>query len=180
MSNRVLFLDGAFIDDPSPPIIPITRSLSDINYTVLPTTFTSTSTWPNSCNLSCCWCTLTYDTAPIPFVNHIAKNDTGYSVDVGSMQFCSFNCYLAYIISTAKNIRDKSVLMGYMNTFYELFCGKKPTLILPSDPHTIMRQYGGQKTTDEYRASILQSGKAFAAMVSKESGVPYTLNLDDE
>jgi len=170
---RVLFLRNAFLKEcRTADDLAEERWIGDgltsdyapaIKYTKIPRVFRDFATWPKSTNLHCCWCTLPYTGIPIPFVTGIERVNSDaaeFIVDIDpSLQFSSFNCYLAYINMHSRSISERITRMNMAKLIYRMFHNEFPTVITPAISPTRMKHFGGDLSIDEYRAIVANVDK---------------------
>ena len=122
-------------------------------YDEIPKTFINLDDYPSDTNLLCWYCDRTFNTRPI-FISPSLKEIEQYNCKIQFEfevygNFCSFNCAEAYInFSFVGDKKDK--YKTRLNILYEIFTGKRATIIEPAIPKTLMKKYGGQLTDDEY------------------------------
>jgi hypothetical protein len=131
------------------------NDVAEIIYDKIPPKFTSIDTWPKSTNLKCWNCDCNFLTVPIFIPVCIETNDlksmTGSMDTQGN--FGSWNCASRYI-----NIHFESSKRWerheFLKILYSVFTGDDISDILPANPKTIMKQYGGDITPHEYREHL--------------------------
>ena len=160
MSTRhILFLRGVFLSDIGTEYLVDEDDneefdISDeiiVQFDKIPTKYKKSS-WMKYTNLKCWWCDLTHQHSPyfIP-LGMTRENDECVMSVLGS--FCSIHCAIAYNQSILKNHDwERSELLRLL---YIDFTNKDLAIpIKESPPKTIMIQYGGDKTIEEYKKII--------------------------
>lgn len=120
-----------------------------IIYDEMPKTFTTLDNYVKSCNLLCWYCDRSFTKRPIfisPTIHEVNDGQIEYEV-FGN--FCSFNCAISYIDCYHTGyIKDK--LKDRLHNICTIFTGHPGVVISPAIPKTVMKQYGGNKTIEEY------------------------------
>lgn len=120
----------------------------------IPQQFTGLDKWPLTTNLKCWVCDFQFGNRPVFVPKYIRRgsgggNDGGIVVGVlGNM--CTFNCAERYIEDTFTSYETAWSYQKNLTIVYELFTGKSVSRIKPSPPKTMMRQYGGPWSEEEY------------------------------
>lgn len=182
-NHTVLFLPGIYksdfqkfddmVNDKILSENPVQQNI--ITYDKIPTLFTTLTAWPKNVNLLCWRCTRLIKKRPWfepqsiePISDNttgiigkmLAENDLKNSINTkgvcmsASGVFCSCNCVQAYINIYSRDIADKLNKTEMLKYEYEIFNGKKIPDIQPSPSPTIMIQFGGDKTENEYQQII--------------------------
>nr|QQV29328.1 hypothetical protein K-LCC10_0073 [Kaumoebavirus] len=150
-----LFLKGVYIKDCNlmyrgDTFVPVERAPVEITYDKLLSKFTKLEDWPTSTNLKCwhCDCNFVGTPAFIP----LSMNSHGEAMSHGN--FCTIFCAAGYI----DNHQDPMVLtkkkweyLEMLKLLYKIFTKRTIKQIFPAPPKTVMIQYGGTKTVDEYK-----------------------------
>lgn len=167
---NILFLSGCFLSDCSSiedlfdeqlvNQLP-ENELYEVKDTVFDSmhrTFTSVDTWVKKTNLKCWSCDCNFHNAPIFIPSSIERSDvvgqlTGSMDTLGN--FCSWNCASQYINIhfTGNSKWEKHELLKLL---YKIFTGTTIEEIIESPSKTIMEQYGGKKTQQEYKDNLLK------------------------
>lgn len=180
-SNKILCLRNVFPDTPFQSNIEDLQErrlmghelINITTYTKIPPQFVSVDTWPKKTNLLCCWCSLSYNTPPIPYPRSIEKASStvdNYTVDIDPyMQFHSFNCLVAYITDKSRDASERVNKICMANLLYKIFNKVSISYITPAINPLLMARYGGDLSEQEYMNIIDSSDKAFAKDVSENS-----------
>lgn len=178
--KQSLFLQGVFISD-CKKIEDIfqDRLISNdipqekmLEYDKIPALFTGIDDWLKYTNILCNFCSRSFKTFPwfepqsidpisMGVVGKITTskeikssvNKKKYSI-VPKGIFCSCHCVAANILTKTKNIAEKHNKMDMLKFLYEIVHGEKIDDIQPSPDPTIMTQYGGNVTPNEYQQMI--------------------------
>jgi hypothetical protein len=173
-STSILFLRGCFPEDCDSiedlfdaRILDATLDdeaydMKKVMYDSIPHKFVEFKSWPRTTNLLCWTCDSSFHNIPIFIPCSIEPSAAGIANDekktvIGSMDvlgnFCSWNCAAAYINTTFKGT-DKWERHEFLKILYKRFTQEGITEIVPSEPKTVMEQYGGFKTRQEYREKL--------------------------
>jgi hypothetical protein len=109
--------------------------------------FASTESW-NSSNLKCWWCDCTFDTKPVFIPSYLEANCAG---TMGN--FCSFNCAQGYIEQNFRG-NQKWEKTELLKVLYKRFTNESIQEIIAAPDKTVMTQYGGMVTPQEFAAKI--------------------------
>lgn len=122
----------------------------------LPREYINDNLWPKSSNLNCWYCHDFCKLSPWAMVISVENNGELTKFQTDGI-FCNPWCVTAYIFD---NIYDKHKKHNYLRLFAELYykrTGIKLNDSIPRAPkYTLIENYGGNKTRDEYR-QILKS-----------------------
>jgi hypothetical protein len=125
----------------------------DNKYNNIPRVFTSLDSWIKKTNVKCWSCTLTFDTIPL-FVptaisDPIAPTKTFCDMDVLG-NFCSWACSSRYVhISSDSHVKWERYEM--LKLLHKIMTGTRVSEIEQAPCPTIMVQYGGKSTKQEYK-----------------------------
>ena len=167
---NILFLRGCFIGDcnsiedmfdeqlvnQSMPECELYQ-ISDTLYDEIPKRFISKEKWINNTNLKCWSCDCNFHNVPVFVPASLERSDNVEQL-CGSMDvmgnFCSWNCAAQYINLhfTGSEKWEKHELLKLL---HKIFTGSSIDEIVPSLPKTLMKQYGGKKTSQEYRETLM-------------------------
>ena len=127
----------------------ITDSIvNTIIYDEIPGFFTTLEDYIVTTNLLCWYCDRSFTKRPIFISPTIRENCNIPEYEVYG-NFCSFNCAFSYIdCNYCGYINEK--LKDRLHCICKIFTGHPGVIISPAIPKTIMRQYGGDKSIDEY------------------------------
>jgi hypothetical protein len=192
---NILFLRACFIGDCSniedlfdehivnqSNLDPGFYDIKDIEYDQIPERFNGIETWIQNTNLKCWSCDCNFHTIPIFIPASIERSDNVGQL-TGSMDvlgnFCTWNCAMQYINLhfTGEEKWEKHELLKLL---CKIFTGVLINDIIQSPPKTIMQQYGGKKTQQEYRENLTGLNDSYRISI-KHNGInnitmcPYNL-----
>jgi hypothetical protein len=179
----ILFLRGCFISDCSSiedlfDEHLVNQSLLDNNYDIkdipfdrIEKQFTTMENWIKKTNIKCWSCDCNFHNIPIFIPSSIERSDvvgqlTGSMDTLGN--FCSWNCASLYInmnfISNEKWERHE-----LLKLLYKIFTGNDINEIVQSPPKTIMKQYGGKITQQEYQNILIKLNDSYEISIQHNS-----------
>jgi hypothetical protein len=181
---NILFLRGCFIGDcnsiedmfdeqlvnQSMPECEIYQ-ISDTVYDEIPKRFTSKEKWINKTNIKCWSCDCNFHNVPVFVPTSLERSDSVVQT-YGSMDvlgnFCSCNCAAQYINLhfTGSEKWEKHELLKLL---HKMFTGSTIDYIVPSPPKTLMKQYGGKKTQQEYREILMKLNDTYKTSIQHNS-----------
>jgi hypothetical protein len=137
--------------------IPLKNRLADNNtyeknYTVLPEIFESKESWPSFCNLDCYHCTCTINRTPL-FVPVCIDGDKIYRGT--NPPVCSPGCG---VVLCAGN----STLIEYLRELCFRLSGKKLSIMFPSSDKSVLKNFGGRFTKEQYQEQLMTNNEFFA------------------
>lgn len=130
--------------------------VKEVVYNDIPRHFTSLDSWVKKTNVKCWSCDCNFHNVPI-FVpislerSDIEEKKCGNMDTLGN--FCSWNCAAQYI-NLHFNGCEKWEKHELLKLLYKIFTGSTIEEIVESPPKTMMKQYGGKKTQQEYREEL--------------------------
>jgi hypothetical protein len=186
---NILFLRGCFINDCSSiedifdeQLVSqsmIERELYDVKeivFDTIPKIFTGVETWIQKINIKCWSCDCNFHNIPVFVPSSIERSDNVGQL-TGSMDtlgiFCSWNCAAQYInmFFTGCEKWEKHELLKLL---YKIFTGKTIEEIIPSPSKTIMKQYGGNKSQQEYRENLIKLNETYKISI-KHNSIDYII-----
>lgn len=187
---NILFLRGCFLEDCNSiedlfderlvsESMPENKlyDIKDISYDKIPTYFTLIDKWTKKTNLKCWLCDCNFHNMPI-FIPTVIENSDNLDSVCGRMDvlgnFCTWNCASAYINFNYKG-HTKWEKHEMLKLLYKIVTGKKIDEILPSPRKTIMKQYGGNKTSQEYRNMLTKLNERYSVSI-KHIGINNLIN----
>lgn len=150
----ILILRGVFIDDFLGKPLDISKKPL-INYSNIPSKFTSVEEWPELTNLKCWECDRLVTGRPkfIPINCKKTANDADVCNVLGN--FDEWSCAVRYVMTQMPPDQRYDLLQAIY--IYEAkFSGKKKLIIHPSPPKILMKTYCGNAglTPEEYQKKI--------------------------
>jgi hypothetical protein len=113
-------------------------------YTEVPEVYTDNNSWPTYCNLDCYNCTCTINSIPI----FVPINVSNANIFRGSNPVvCSPNC--ATILCAENNL-----LLEYLRELCKRIKGKDIGIINPSSDKSVIKNYGGTITKEQYQEQL--------------------------
>jgi hypothetical protein len=152
---ELVFKDSQAINyDQSDSLIGLTDYSFNKDYCKIPKVFESLETWPKSTNLHCWYCSNQFNNSPlfIPLViepNIHTKNGDKYLIEVES-NICKWQCGISLIRETTKNITKAIEKTNNLYFLYKLLHGEYPVHIPEAPSKYLLKQFGGDYTTDQY------------------------------
>jgi hypothetical protein len=145
--------------------------VEDIVFDVLPKTFTGIETWIQKTNLKCWACDCNFHNTPVFIPSSIERSDTVGQL-TGSMDthgiFCSWNCAAQYI-NLYFSEDEKWEKHELLKLLYKIFTGNVVDDIVPSPSKTIMKQYGGDKSQQEYGDNLTKLNDNYKISIKHNS-----------
>jgi hypothetical protein len=162
-SPNILFLQGCFLKD-CRSIEDIfddrlisqldTTAITELKHSPLSSIFTSKEEWPTSTTLKCWSCSCNFTSSPIfiPSVLYPSSDSTKTYPDMKVYgNFCTWQCAALYI-NTYFLENDRWERYNMLKVLYKIMTGLTACNI-PQAPHkTIMIQYGGVYTVEQFRS----------------------------
>lgn len=145
--------------------------ISEAVYDEIPKIFTTKEEWVKKTNLKCWSCDCNFHNVPVFVPTSLERSDivgkTCGSIDVLG-NFCSWNCAALYINLHYSGI-EKWEKHELLKLLYKQFTGSSIEYIVPSPPKTQMRQYGGKKTQQEYRETLIILNDTYKTSIQHNS-----------
>lgn len=141
-------------------------------YDKIPAIFNSIANWPKTTNLLCWFCNRSFKSVPWfepqsiePAIEQsdgkiLSGADLHKSKPVKTLSiiphgnFCSCNCVRAHIDLHTVDMSEKINKISMLGYLYELFTGKSIDEIQPAPHPSIMIQYGGSISPQEYQEKL--------------------------
>jgi len=159
---NILFLRGCFLKDcvsiedifDARLIQEYTASVPDVKHDKIPEVYVNLDTWPKKTNLLCWECSCSFQSIPL-FIPRSVKqpvSDADISGDMNTIgNFCSWGCAARYI-NLHFSGNDKWEKHNLLRLLYKKITGRITYNIRPAQAKTVMIQYGGSQTIQEFRA----------------------------
>lgn len=145
--------------------------VKDIMFDKIPKQFTSVDKWVKKTNLKCWSCDCNFHNVPVFIPTSVERSDSVGQL-TGSMDtlgnFCSWNCAARYI-NTYFTGSEKWEKHELLKLLYKIFTGNSIYEIVPSPPKTLMKQYGGKMSHQEYRETLIKLNDTYRTSIRHNS-----------
>jgi hypothetical protein len=157
----VLFIKGVFQEDCTQiddifeeQLLQEAFDTEKVIFDNIPIILSSLDEYPESSNIKCWHCDLTFDGRPVLLPDIIEKHKDTYKLSIYA-GCCSFACGMAYISLYFPKVTEKFAKIDMLKLLYKLLNGKTPIIMKKAPSRHIMIHYGKEITSiSEYRQQV--------------------------